>query len=268
MIRTSHMVSCMLPLVLLAVSFFGVHGQCLASGVEKQAIDVGTAFSDELFEWQKFKFSQRQTNECSSIEIIKSWWRFTSHPTHRAAKVVLDRATSLGASCQQWQVGQQKLVLESLNLSAKRCREDLEQLASTALTWLPTQHASDETDLSTDGPTDEGSAEQQEQHLVDQLVAHQSAYWVYYQDCERWGVELTQTVQHVQMSRAANPIESSDRATDESGSSAVEQKMNISSGNRVMQQMSQWFHQALRQIEFASIESRVASRTDVVTESE
>jgi len=264
----SRMVFCVLPLVLLTVSLFGIQSQCQAKGAERRAISIGTTFGGDPSYQLELESILHESNHSPTFEIVESWWRLKSYRTYRVAENVIDRGQAIGASCHQWQVSQQSLIRESLSLAVESYNEKLDLMVSTASTWLLPHLASDTSGLAIVVPVVSDVVEEQELQFEDQHIDQQSAYWNYYEDCERWGVELTQAVQRLQEVQGVDLVVAFAGTTEAAAFSPAGGNDVITSANRVLQQVSQWLGQTLKQIEFATIESRVASRTDIMTESE
>jgi len=264
----SRMVSYVLPLVLLTVSLFGIQSQCQAKSAERCAISIKTAFDCGSSYQLDLESILHESNDSSAFEIAESWWRLTSYRTYRIAEDVIDRGQALEASCHQWQLAQQSLIRKSLSLAVESYNENQDLMVLTASTWLLPHLASDTSSTAIAVPVVSDAVEEQELQFEDQHIDQQSAYWNYYEDCERWGVELTQAAQRLQEVQEANPVVALAGTTQAALFAPVRRNDLIISGNRVLQQVSQWLGRTLKQIEFAAIESRVASRTDIMTESE
>ena len=92
-----------------------------------------------------------------------------------------------------------------------------------------------------------------------------NAYWDYYQDCDRWGVNLTRTLHDAEpkiATVAASSSSTADLAEQPLDSSPVASERNLKVLKQSISQASAWLGQLLRQVEFATIEAPAASNRE------
>lgn len=196
---------------------------------------------------------RREGNQCSNLVIAAQWLRFSAPETFRAARTAVDQAKAVASQFRQQQELQQSWVREKLDFAVERCRASVNRLAAT---WLPSHDSSDV--LIADALLDKRS------FLFDQ-ESPASAYWNYYKDCDRWGVELTRSIQRRDDGNLSEAVVPAGVGDEGASISSDLQNANLVSVFDVLSRASQWLGQTLRHIEFAATESRASSRKGVST---
>jgi len=190
---------------------------------------------------------QRSSQSCSNFAIVTQWFRFTAPETFKATEMLVGKAKVTVSQFRQQRVMQQDWIREKLDSVVERCSVNLGQFAST---WLPSTDSSNalKVDMFLDR---EGSALG--------LESAESAYWSYYQSCDRWGVELTRSIPRQDDVKISASVEAADVAIETASASSIEEHENLTALVHAWSRTSQWIGQALKHIEFAAIESPVSS---------
>lgn len=258
MILLSRAVTPSLLAGLLGIFFFVSSRPCAAVG---SSFSVPEAFSAEadlhvLLLPRAIQLDHVYREQCSNLEILHQWFRFTAPETYQAAesvkRLLVEQATLAMVQLQQSQEMQRDWFVEQLNLVAETSRGNLEQLAAIR---LPIQPATDAAkgDLPGDAELPDFFLDQE---------SGESAYWRYYRDCERWGVELTRGVQQLPPRNVAkhDVVAVAGPESEKIAPSAEDRNKNLKTIFAALNRTAEWFGQALRSIEFAATESRIASR--------
>jgi hypothetical protein len=265
MILLSRAVTPWLLAGLLGFFFFVSARPCAAVGSRSLVSDAFSAEADLgalLFpEGIQLELNHVCRDQSSKLEIVHQWFRLTAPETYRAAKaaqrLLVEQANSAIVQFQQHQAMHRDWVVGKLNLLAETSRGNLERLTGI---WSPAQPAVDagKPDL----PREIGLADFA-------LESAESAYWSYYRDCERWGVELTRAAQQLPSRSVADDDAASNVRLENEKivSLADDWNKNLESIFSAFNRTTAWLEQAFRSIEFAATESRVASRHDSMNRS-
>ena len=196
---------------------------------------------------------RRDCQASSNFDIVTQWFRFTAPETFQATKMLVGKAEATVSQFRRQRVLQQDWIQEKLRFVAERCSVNLGQFAST---WLPHTESSNavQVDMFLDA---EGS--------VLGLESAESAYWTYYQDCDRWGVELTRAIPRQQDVNVSAKVEATDVRIETASLSSIGRDGNLAAVLEAWSQTTQWIGHALKYIEFAAIESPVSSGRAIST---
>ena len=241
MILLSRIVTRLLWVGLLVISILGITTECLADGQPN-----------------------RHSNQCSNFAITEQWCRFTFPETFRAAHLMVGQAKSAISEVQRLQELQDDWVRKKMDLVVNECRMILDPLVSTLLT---SEKSASESSINL--TEDENAA------LAAQALAweesEESNYWSYYQDCQRWDVELTRAIQQHQIMRHRSrevpiSVHAADAEKEKTARTALladERSKKFAVIFDVLNRTSQWLGQTFRQIEFSAIESSTSSPWDI-----
>ena len=196
----------------------------------------------------------------ANLKIVESWVRLKSPSLLSAGGSIAGSIKAVTDECLRQQSLQQNWLEENLTGVIDVCSRKSKRLVSNvdALNWVLDPFAFEHSD---------GSLNSLSQEVCSSPQA-QGSYWSYYQDCERWDVDLTRTIQRRQPEVAAAirgrqvaELKIADRSWE-----AVES--GIDRSVIVVRQASGWLQRALRQIEFAAIESLISSAIKDVAQSD
>ena len=284
MILLSRLVTRLLRVGLLAIFVLGVTTECSADGFASHAIFAVSHAEAEPLHWPDIQTEYRPPNNCgnqwSNFAITEQWCRFTFPETYRVASSMVDQAKSAIGEVQQLQDSQRDWAREKLDLVVDRCHEILDPLVST---WLASQKSAKVPVANLAEDQNTSSVAQALTALsptalsptVQSLIleaSEESTYWSYYQDCQRWSVELTRTVRQHQLKQfqskesltAAQNVDAGNEKTVRPRLLSDQLSQNFATMSDVINRTAQWLGQTLRQIEFAVIESSASASRDIL----
>lgn len=184
---------------------------------------------------------QLDLRDGSNFELVGCWLEF-KHPEIQAClNSIVHTLKLIPQACQHLKSSQEHWLAENLAASIEGLSFKPVQLISSSL--LDGFIAGD--------------------HDIESAVLverdRQPSYWSYYRDCERWGVELTRTIELPQPKFAASVSAIENTPREQHEVSLVEDETNHGLFGHAVKQASGWLNRALRQLEFATVESHVSS---------
>ena len=241
MILMNRIVARFLMAGLLVVFLSVVASRCPADDLE-EALATSPAVVESVAETQS---KHVHSEGCSNFAIAKHWLRFAAPETFRVARKLVVQTKSTVVRFQREQEIQQGWVRQQWERAIERGRLSVGRLAAA---WLPRQDSPHvaKVDL---------FLEKHESLFGQESAA--SAYWGYYAACDRWGVELTSTIND---DEAKNEPVAGEVANVSNEVSAVQidaaaQSDSLTEVLNGWNWTSDWLGKAIRQIEFVAIES-------------
>lgn len=193
------------------------------------------------------KAGLHESRAASTVELVGCWLKFTHPEIPTGWNSIVETLEVVPDACRQFVTSQESWLTEILTASVEGVRITSEQLVTPW--WLD--------ELGTTKAAPDGAA----------MVKGdgQASYWVYYQDCDRWGVDLTRTIE-IELPQPAFTFCNSDvrnESREQTEVAILHEESNEKPSNgrltSAMEHASWWLTRALRQLEFATVESDVSS---------